>query len=56
MLEAFILGLQGDLLLELGRVAEARDEFRRAALATRNASERAFLLRRGEIPDRVNRC
>jgi hypothetical protein len=44
------------VLLELGRVEEARDESRRAATMTRNECERALLLRRGEIPDRLNRC
>ena len=39
-------GVRGDLLARLGRGAEARAEFQRAAKLTRNAAERAFLLRR----------
>ncbi|MFD0415974.1 sigma-70 family RNA polymerase sigma factor [Streptomyces sp. NPDC127108] len=39
-------GVRGDLLLRLGRSAEARREFERAAELTRNVAERAFLLRR----------
>jgi RNA polymerase sigma-70 factor (ECF subfamily) len=35
--------VRGDLLLKLGRWAEARAEFERAAALTRNARERAFL-------------
>ncbi|MET0233119.1 MAG: RNA polymerase sigma factor [Kibdelosporangium sp.] len=43
--------VRGDLLLRLGRYAEARVEFDRAASLTRNAAERAFLRRRAdEIP------
>ncbi|MFJ6070074.1 RNA polymerase sigma factor [Streptomyces sp. NPDC093065] len=38
--------VRGDLLLRLGRGAEARTEFERAASLTRNARERALLLRR----------
>jgi RNA polymerase sigma factor (sigma-70 family) len=38
--------VRGDLLEKLGRVAEARREFERAASLTRNASERKFLLER----------
>ncbi|MFF5448763.1 RNA polymerase sigma factor [Streptomyces sp. NPDC012888] len=38
--------VRGDLLERLGRPAEARAEFRRAAGLTRNASERALLERR----------
>ncbi|MFH9070127.1 sigma-70 family RNA polymerase sigma factor [Streptomyces alboflavus] len=41
-------GVRGDLLLRLGRSAEARREFERAAQLTRNVAERAFLLRRAE--------
>ena len=41
-------GVRGDLLLRLGRDGEARREFERAAALTRNAAERAFLLRRAE--------
>ncbi|HEX6358671.1 DUF6596 domain-containing protein [Actinophytocola sp.] len=40
--------VRGDLLLRLGRAAEARREFERAADLTRNAAERAFLLRRAD--------
>ncbi|MER7044580.1 DUF6596 domain-containing protein [Streptomyces jumonjinensis] len=39
---------RGDLLARLGRSAEARLEFDRAASLTRNAAERAFLLRRAD--------
>lgn len=38
--------VRGDLLSQLGRSAEARDEFERAASMTRNQQERAFLLNR----------
>ncbi|MER7946211.1 RNA polymerase sigma factor [Streptomyces sp. NPDC096079] len=38
--------VRGDLLARLGRTAEARAEFTRAAGLTRNESERALLLRR----------
>ncbi|MFF0589571.1 RNA polymerase sigma factor [Streptomyces sp. NPDC003781] len=38
--------VRGDLLARLGRTAEARAEFERAASLTRNARERALLLRR----------
>jgi RNA polymerase sigma factor (sigma-70 family) len=38
--------VRGDLLDKLGRFAEARAEFERAASMTRNARERAFLLDR----------
>jgi RNA polymerase sigma factor (sigma-70 family) len=38
--------VRGDLLAKLGRVAEARVEFKRAASLTRNARERALLLER----------
>ncbi|MFG2752935.1 RNA polymerase sigma factor [Streptomyces xanthophaeus] len=38
--------VRGDLLERLGRPAEARAEFERAAALTRNAQERALLLRR----------
>jgi len=38
--------VRGDLLAKLGRLEEARAEFRRAASLTRNARERALLLRR----------
>jgi RNA polymerase sigma factor (sigma-70 family) len=39
-------GVRGDLLAKLGRPAEARPEFERAAALTRNARERAVLLAR----------
>ncbi|MEO3783788.1 sigma-70 family RNA polymerase sigma factor [Actinocorallia sp. B10E7] len=38
--------VRADLLAKLGRHAEARTEFERAASLARNAAERAFLLRR----------
>ncbi|MBC9714759.1 RNA polymerase sigma factor [Streptomyces sp. TRM66268-LWL] len=38
--------VRGDLLVGLGRIEEARSEFQRAAALTKNAAERAFLLRR----------
>ncbi|RYF63114.1 MAG: RNA polymerase subunit sigma-24, partial [Comamonadaceae bacterium] len=38
--------VRGDLLAKLGRVAEARVEFERAAGLTRNAQEKALLLAR----------
>jgi len=38
--------VRGDLLVKLGRVAEARAEFEGAAALTRNARERALLLER----------
>jgi Phage integrase, N-terminal SAM-like domain len=41
-------GVRGDLLARLGRGAEARREFQRAASLTRNAAERAFLHRRAD--------
>ena len=39
-------GVRGDLLHKLGRLAEARVEFERAAALTKNAREREFLLGR----------
>jgi RNA polymerase sigma factor (sigma-70 family) len=39
-------GVRGDLLAKLGRLGEARTEFERAALLTRNARERELLLER----------
>jgi len=41
-------GVRGDLLWKLGRLAEARSEFERAASLTRNQRERELLLRRAE--------
>lgn len=38
--------VRGDLLLRLGRTAEARAEFERAAALTRNEPEREMLSRR----------
>jgi predicted RNA polymerase sigma factor len=38
--------VRGDLLVKLGRLEEAREEFTRAASLTRNARERALLLER----------
>jgi RNA polymerase sigma-70 factor, ECF subfamily len=38
--------VRGDLLVKLGRLEEAGMEFERAASLTRNARERALLLRR----------
>src|SRR3954447_16193577 len=38
--------VRGDLLVKLGRLAEARPEFERAAALTRNARERELLLQR----------
>jgi predicted RNA polymerase sigma factor len=38
--------VRGDLLRKLGRNAEAREEFERAASLTRNGRERALLLAR----------
>jgi RNA polymerase sigma-70 factor (ECF subfamily) len=38
--------VRGDLLAKLGRIAEARAEFERAAALTRNARERGLLLER----------
>ncbi|MFD0277966.1 RNA polymerase sigma factor [Kitasatospora sp. NPDC127111] len=40
--------VRGDLLARLGRAAEARAEFERAAALTRNERERELLLRRAE--------
>ncbi|MFJ5776705.1 RNA polymerase sigma factor [Streptomyces sp. NPDC093094] len=43
--------VRGDLLARLGRTAQARAEFERAAALTRNDQERALLLRRArELP------
>jgi predicted RNA polymerase sigma factor len=41
-----LASVRGDLLVKLGRAEEARAEFTKAASLTRNASERALLLRR----------
>jgi RNA polymerase sigma-70 factor (ECF subfamily) len=42
----FLPGVRGDLLAKLGRHAEARAAFERAASLTRNARERALMLER----------
>ncbi|AYG67335.1 MULTISPECIES: RNA polymerase sigma factor [unclassified Rhizobium] len=42
--------VRGDLLAKLGRTAEARAEFRRAAELTNNEKERALLLARADTP------
>jgi RNA polymerase sigma factor (sigma-70 family) len=42
---------RGDFLFRVGRLAEARSEFRAAATLTRNARERAFLLARADACD-----
>jgi RNA polymerase sigma-70 factor, ECF subfamily len=42
--------VRGDLLMKLGRVDEARQEFERAASLTRNARERDLLLKRAASP------
>jgi RNA polymerase sigma factor (sigma-70 family) len=41
--------VRGDLLFKLGRLAEARAEFERAASLARNARERVLLLSRAEL-------
>ena len=43
--------VRGDLLVKVGRGAEARSEFERAAALTRNAQERAMLLGRAAACD-----
>lgn len=45
---ALLPAAEGDLLVRAGRPAEARSRFERAARLSRNARERAFLLRRAE--------
>jgi RNA polymerase sigma factor (sigma-70 family) len=42
---------RGDFLFRAGRLAEARSEFKAAAMLTRNARERAFLLARADACD-----
>jgi RNA polymerase sigma factor (sigma-70 family) len=42
---------RGDFLFRAGRLAEARVEFRAAAMLTRNRAERAFLLARADACD-----
>jgi RNA polymerase sigma factor (sigma-70 family) len=46
--------VRGDLLAKLGRFAEARAEFERAASLTRNARERSLLLERAAACARVS--
>jgi RNA polymerase sigma factor (sigma-70 family) len=47
--------VRGDLLTKLGRLAEARAEFERAATLTQNARERELLLARAEkLTDRID--
>jgi predicted RNA polymerase sigma factor len=41
--------VRGDLLGKLGRHAEARDEFERAASLTRNSRERDLLMQRASV-------
>jgi RNA polymerase sigma factor (sigma-70 family) len=41
--------VRGDLLVKLGRLEEAREEFLRAAALTRNARERTLLLERADV-------
>jgi len=47
----YLPSVRGDLLARLGRHSEAAAEFRRAAALTRNAPERAILLRRAASCD-----
>lgn len=49
---ALLPAVRGDLLAKLGRVAEARAEFERAASLTRNARERTMFLDRAANIDR----
>ena len=49
----FLPSVRGDLLARLGRHAEARDEFVRAAAMTRNTRERDLLLARAAEMDRA---
>jgi RNA polymerase sigma factor (sigma-70 family) len=44
---------RGDCLFRVGRLAEARSEFKAAAMLTRNIRERAFLLARADACDGV---
>ena len=46
---AGVVVVRGDLLDKLGRYGEASAEFNRAASLTRNARERAVLLRRATL-------
>jgi predicted RNA polymerase sigma factor len=42
---------KGDFLFRMGRLAEAKIQFERAANLSRNERERAFLLKRAEACD-----
>ena len=46
--------VRGDLLVKLGRLAEARPEFERAASLTRNGRERELLLERAAACGRAS--
>ena len=46
--------VRGDLLVKLGRLAEARSEFARAATLTRNERERELLLERASACERLS--
>jgi len=48
----FLPSVRGDLLVKLGRSAEARAEFERAAALTQNSRERELLLRRAAASSR----
>jgi predicted RNA polymerase sigma factor len=48
--------VRGDLLARLGRHAEARAEFERAALLTRNAREQALLSERARASEARGRA
>ena len=45
--------VRGDFLEKLGRFAEAREEYERAAALTRNAREQALLLQRAAACDQA---
>jgi predicted RNA polymerase sigma factor len=47
----YLPSVRGDLLEKLGRPAEARAEFERAAAMTKNAREREMLIARAEACD-----
>ena len=48
--------VRGDLLMKLGRLDEAHEEFLRASLLTRNARERDLLLKRADECSPVNQA
>lgn len=48
--------VRGDLLVKLGRLDEAHEEFLRASLLTRNARERDLLLKRADECSQVNQA